>query len=411
MAKLNHRLNPGAYPADGSDLVSLVTIDNDELKQLLDDDIRAQYRSVMSIAVTKWVADTQKAMSEGEFSSLKRGFNVALSKVAKKTSANEARLAKRRCMDGLLQTPRVIGVPAAIIFPQILFDTENCVSLPLPFFLNKNLCYIIDKVATLPTIKSNPLVGETKGISIINVEKLSIVLGKEGSLTCSQWMEAAFQMYRFQQERDSKGPNGAFATWYSDHFNFFNSQLDRDEMYHSWKAVELELRQEFWSQPTNYDAAHYVSKYELAKSESRILSRFELLGKPDRDRHASSACGGGGNWRASRLASGSGPFPSGSQRHSLPLCYILCSQRGHSVFHHSNDSNTAKFDDGKPTWAKFSNRTLCAPDNRKICIKYNIKGDRSECNHPRDERAHICSFCGKLHFAFSWTCRTRPSDS
>ena len=43
LAKLNHRLNPGAYPADGSDLASLVTIDDDELKQLLDDNIQVQY--------------------------------------------------------------------------------------------------------------------------------------------------------------------------------------------------------------------------------------------------------------------------------------------------------------------------------------------------------------------------------
>ena len=410
VAKLNHRLNQEAYPDDGSDLASLVTIEEGDLIQLLDDDLRAHYRPVMSIAVTKWVADTQKAIAEGEHPSLKRAFNVAVADVTKKTSAEEARLAKRRCMDGSLQMPRVIGVPATIIFPQTLFDTENCVSIPLPFFLNKNLRYIIDKAATLPTIKSNPLAGETKGISIIDVEKLSASLGREGSLTCSQWTEAAFQMYRFQQERDSEGPNGAFARWYSDHFNFFNTQLDRDEMYPSWKAVELELRQEFRSQPTNYDAAHYVARYELAKSESRILSRFESLGKSDRDRPTYSARGGGSNWKGPRPGNGVGPFPSGSQRNSLPPCCILCAQRGHSIFHHNNDTNPAKFDDGQPVWAKFSNRSLRAPDNREICIKYNIKGDRSECTHRKEERAHICSFCGKLHFAFSWSCRTRPAD-
>ncbi|KAF8799675.1 hypothetical protein BYT27DRAFT_7025824, partial [Phlegmacium glaucopus] len=282
IAKLNHRLNPEIYPIDGSDLASLLTIEEADLSQLLDDDIRTQYRPVMPIAVTKWVTDTQKAMAEGEHSSLKRDSNSVLAESTKKTFAEEARLAKRRCMHGSLQMPRVIGVPATIIFPQTLFDTENCVSIPLPFFLNKNLRYITDKAATLPTIKSNPLAGETKGINILDVEKLSATLGKEGSLTCSQWTEAAFQMYRFQQERDSDGPNGAFATWYSNHFNFFNSQLDRDEMYQSWKDVELELRQEFRSQPTNYDAAHYVAKYELAKSETKIWSRFESLGKSDR---------------------------------------------------------------------------------------------------------------------------------
>lgn len=90
-------------------------------------------------------------------------------------------------------------------------------------------------------------------------------------------------MYHFQQEHDSEGPNGTFVRWYSDHFNFFNTQLDRDEIYLSWKAVELELHQEFRSQPMNYDATHYVARYELVKSESRILSHFESLGKSDRD--------------------------------------------------------------------------------------------------------------------------------
>jgi len=213
MRKINHRLNPEAYPVDASDFASLITIDDADLNQLLDDEVRVQYRPVMSIAITKWVADTQKAITEGEHPSLKRGSNVAFAEAAKKTSAEESRLAKRRCMSRTLQTPRVVGVPATIIFPQTLFDTENCVSIPLPFFLNKNLRYITDKAATLPTIKSNPLPGETKGINIIDVEKLSATLGKEGSLTCSQWTEAAFQMYRFQQERDSDGPNGAFAMW------------------------------------------------------------------------------------------------------------------------------------------------------------------------------------------------------
>ncbi|KAF8797985.1 hypothetical protein BYT27DRAFT_7025810, partial [Phlegmacium glaucopus] len=257
MAKFNHRLNPETYPADGSDLASLVTIEEEDLHQLLDDELRAQYRPVMSIAIAKWVSDTQKAMAAGESTLLKRTLNSSVADATKKVSAEDTRLAKRRCMDGSLQMPRVVGVPATIVFPQTLFDTENCVSLPLPFFLNKNIRYITDKAATLPMIKSNPLAGETKGINIIDVEKLSVTLGKEGSLTCSQWTEAAFQMFRFQQERDSEGPDGAFATWYSDHFNFFNSQLDRDEMYQSWKDVELELRQEFRSQPTNFDAAHY----------------------------------------------------------------------------------------------------------------------------------------------------------
>ena len=66
MHKLNHRMDPVTYPIDASDLASLVTIDEAELDQLLDDELHAQYRPVMSIAITKWVAETQRAMTEGE---------------------------------------------------------------------------------------------------------------------------------------------------------------------------------------------------------------------------------------------------------------------------------------------------------------------------------------------------------
>jgi hypothetical protein len=60
MRKVNHRMNPEAYPVDASDFASLVTIDEADMNQLLDDDLRIQYRPVMSIAITKWVAETQK---------------------------------------------------------------------------------------------------------------------------------------------------------------------------------------------------------------------------------------------------------------------------------------------------------------------------------------------------------------
>ncbi|KAF8809451.1 hypothetical protein BYT27DRAFT_7254581 [Phlegmacium glaucopus] len=52
-AKINHRLNPENYPADGSDLTSLLTIDEADLNQLLDDDIHTQYQPVMPITITK----------------------------------------------------------------------------------------------------------------------------------------------------------------------------------------------------------------------------------------------------------------------------------------------------------------------------------------------------------------------
>jgi hypothetical protein len=58
MRKVNHKMNLEAHPVDALDFVSLVTIDEADMNQLLDDELRAQYRLVMSIASTKWVAET-----------------------------------------------------------------------------------------------------------------------------------------------------------------------------------------------------------------------------------------------------------------------------------------------------------------------------------------------------------------
>ena len=77
--------------------------------------------------------------------------------------------AKRRRMDGGKAAERVIGSQRDIEFSDILFTTNAHVPIPLPFFRNENLHYIIDQAATLPTTKSNPLPGETKGQFILNI--------------------------------------------------------------------------------------------------------------------------------------------------------------------------------------------------------------------------------------------------
>ncbi|KAF8151558.1 hypothetical protein B0H34DRAFT_784721 [Crassisporium funariophilum] len=153
MTRVNHLIDPVAYPRNGLDQASLITLDQEETpSSIRPSHVHCYYQM-----------GVRHPESDG-----------------------------RQCMDGSIHTARVIGVPATIIFLQSLFDTENCVLIPLPFFLHKNLRYITDNAATLPTVNSNPLAGKTKGISIINVQKLSATLGKEGSLTCSQWTEAAY---------------------------------------------------------------------------------------------------------------------------------------------------------------------------------------------------------------------------
>ena len=100
-------------------------------------------------------------------------------------------------MDGSSQTARVIRQTSTIKFLQTFFDTELCITVLLAFFLNKNLQIITDEAATLPTVKSNPLPGKTKGTVILDIDKLSLKLEKEKELICSQWTEAAFNYFRF----------------------------------------------------------------------------------------------------------------------------------------------------------------------------------------------------------------------
>jgi len=256
MATLNHALDPTTHPDAGSEQASMITVDSEDMTRFKVPSFAALFRDMMPAYLAKWIADEElKDKAEKE----KRKRDGA------KTA--DERLSKCRCMDGANLAPRAIGVPMAVVFPQSLFDTEICVPLPLPFFTNKSLRYITDNSAILPTVKSNPLPGETKGISILDVDKLSAVLGKELSLDFSQWSKAAENMYAFQEEREVSGAQGIHALWFCNHFGFFTHQRDKVEEYGSWKALELELCHEFQSKPTSFDASYYVSKYDHAKTK------------------------------------------------------------------------------------------------------------------------------------------------
>jgi hypothetical protein len=114
-------------------------------------------------------------------------------------SPKETLHTKQCCMDGSNLVEKVARVYSPLEFAQSLFDTELHTSVPLPFFLNKNLQILIDEASTLPTLKVNPLPGESKGVYILDLEKLADCFGQELSITCSQWSEAALNMFKFQQ--------------------------------------------------------------------------------------------------------------------------------------------------------------------------------------------------------------------
>ena len=151
----------------------MITIDPEDLAQLRVPSFFASVRNFIYSSLARYLADEELKEKEER----KRKDDDIL--------AEDVRLSKRRCMDGSNHVERVVEEPIPIEFPQSLYDTEICVAVSLPFFLTPNLRSLVDEASTLPTVKSNPAPGETKGTYILNIEKLSAHFGKELTLTCS----------------------------------------------------------------------------------------------------------------------------------------------------------------------------------------------------------------------------------
>jgi len=232
---LNHASDPVTY---GSPTASLITIEPEDLAQLWIPSFFMSVHDYIYSSLVKKLMDEELREKEEKKQKTDDPANV---------SPEQLRVSKRRCMDSANQIERVVGEPVPIEFAQTLYDTELCAAVPLPFFLSKNLRTFIDESTTLPTVKSNPLPGETKGIYILDVEKLSAWSGKELLLSCSQWSEAAGNMWNFQASRDKNGTEGDHAVWVEKHINFFNRLDKHEELYNVWKVVELEFHQDHHS--------------------------------------------------------------------------------------------------------------------------------------------------------------------
>ena len=412
----NHHIDPVLYPDTGSETASFITIDEADLRDLKDPSIMTRfYNSVPDYLLLRINREAREEKEERE----KRKLEELSSHIPELSQD-----AKRRRMDGSKAAERVIGCQRDIEFSDILFTTNARVPIPLPFFRNGNLRYIIDHAATLPTTKSNPLPGETKGQFILNISDMMKGakgcknFGEELSLDFGEWSEAAQNCFRFHQMQDCDGDMGPYATWWSSHFNFFNSQEDKISQYNAWKELELKLRREYRTEPTKFDINHYAMKYEAAKNTYELkllIEKQNTLHAPPNLKDAPPRTGKDGFFRSFRGGKSSGdhyqPFPPGSRpRPSHTVCCILCGDLGHAINKHYNDGGSAtKFSDGKPTWSKISNGSICSPNGKEICINYNIAGANAICSHADGVRAHLCSFCGsKTHYAFAWICRTRP---
>ena len=236
LRRYNHHLDPDAHPDTGSDNASFVTIDEADMKDLKDPSILARFMNVVPDFLLLRITREMRADKEDRE---KR-------KLEELNPVPEYSLdAKRRRMDGTKAAERVIGTQREIEFSDILFTTNAHVPIPLPFFRNANLRYIIDHAATLPTTKSNPLPGETKGQFILNIPDMikgakgCKCFGEELSLDFGQWSKAAQNCFRFHQMQDRDSDTGPYASWWSSHFNFFNMQEDKITQYHAWKELEL----------------------------------------------------------------------------------------------------------------------------------------------------------------------------
>jgi hypothetical protein len=410
----NHHMDPVLHPETGSEIASFITIDEADLRDLKDPSIMARFLNLVpDYLLLRITRETREEKEERE----KRKLEELSSNMSELSQE-----AKRRRMDGSKAAERVIGSQRDIEFSDILFTTNAHIPIPLPFFRNGNLRYIIDHAATLPTTKSNPLPGETKGQFILNISDMTRgakgckIFGEELSLDFGEWSEAAQNCFRFHQMQDRDGDMGPYATWWSSHFNFFNTQEDKISQYSAWKELELKLRREYRTEPTKFDINHYAMKYEAAKNTYELKLLIEKQNTP----HAPPGPpkdvpprkdGFFHSFRGGKPGNHYQPFLPGSRpRPSHTLCCILCGDLGHAVNRHYNDGGSAtKFCDGKPTWSKITNGSISSPNGKEICINYNIAGPNANCSHAEGARAHLCSYCGsKSHYAFAWVCRTRP---
>jgi len=335
---LNNALDPAGHPQPGSEVASLITIDPEDLARLRVLSFFASVRDHIYNSLARRLADDELKEKD------------AKKRKDDDIPPEDLRLSKRRCMDGANHVERVVGEPIPIEFSQSLYDTEICVAVPLPFFLTRNLRTLIDEASTLPTIKSNPAPGETKGTYILNIDKLSGHFGKELSLTCSQWSDAAANMWSFQISRDKSGADGEHAAWFEKHFNFFNMLNKRDELYEAWKVMELEFRQDHRSHHLKFSAPDYDKALGLTEESHKLCKEFqELVASSQIQRSGPPYRGSAGPFSQRNLPRGpfqpptySQPFPSGSGKPSSSAVCLICAQRGHNLFFHQKTTTLGR---------------------------------------------------------------------
>jgi hypothetical protein len=186
---LRHAQDPVTFPDPGSENASLITIDSSEISFLSSSNALDSLRNIMPFYLIKKLADIKLTTAS---TSLKHSENLTDS-----TETAVSRATKRRCMSGLALISRDTERPTSFNFPQIMFETEDRMPIPLTFFTHKSLRYIINNLAILPTKKVESDGTFKKGV-ILDIEKLSKTLGEELTLSFGQYGEATAQMFKLR---------------------------------------------------------------------------------------------------------------------------------------------------------------------------------------------------------------------
>ncbi|PPQ94889.1 hypothetical protein CVT25_004378 [Psilocybe cyanescens] len=262
----DHELDPVAHPDPGSPQALVISLTEEDEGQLRVPAIVQKLMDYMPNYIIAWLAAEDAQAKEN-----KRKHDKALKDPL---SAAEDKIAKRHCMQGSLLSAWDPLAPASFSFPQFLFDTENLVGLPLPFFMQKNLCYVIDEVASLPIRKANSCSGNGKSIYILDIEKLSVKLGAELSMDFGSYLQAADQFYKFQLQHSA---DQEWAKIWCAHFHFFDSRPEAAELYLAWMHAELKLQRDTHT----YHQRYLVSDYEAAFNHSVAEHKQQTAAQAD----------------------------------------------------------------------------------------------------------------------------------
>ena len=300
------------------------------------------------------------------------------------------------------------GVPAPIVYHQLLYDGDNYGTLPNFIFHTDNLAYINTNASLIPLVKANPKPGESK-TNIMNLEALALKLeiNDDAKLTIHEYNDCIKNRIPFEESRDSKGPTGAHASWWRCHAAYGASRPNRVKEFEAWKKVEIEARTEFYTAAVKFNPMNYELKMNRAIMEEMMAAKApsSYHSSPPSSSYVASA--------RKDKPQGKQSFQASSGKKSSPSGCIYCGREDHRAFAHYSPGAPTSFPDGSRLYATIKGREGLTPDGKTICVRFNIgstaRGPAGACNHPSSNFVHVCSLCGSdKHFANSGDCPKKP---